>query len=179
MKKKNLLMNESDISRALNRLTAEILDRNKGAKNLVIIGIRSRGVPLADRLAAMIKASEGKAPETGYLDITLYRDDIGITDKQPVVKKTEIPFNIYEKNIILVDDVLYTGRTIRAALDALNDFGRPRKIQLCVLIDRGNRELPIRADFVAKKISTRYEDKVLVHLKEIDGEDTVYLKEKI
>jgi len=175
---KKEIMNEKDIVRGINKLASDIIAYNKGIENLVIIGIRTRGVPLAKRLAKAIALLEGQEPEMGILDITLYRDDIGMTDKQPIVKKTEIPFNLFEKTIVLVDDVLYTGRTVRAALDALMDFGRPKKIQLCVLIDRGNRELPIRSDFVAKKMTTKYEDTVIVNFKEIDKEDKVYLKEK-
>ena len=171
-------MDGEDISRAVNRLVTEILDANRGADDLVIIGIRTRGVPLAGRIVKTIQELEKKDVETGVLDITLYRDDIGLTDSLPVVKKTDIPFNIFNKTLVLVDDVLFTGRTVRAALDAVVDFGRPRKIQLCVLVDRGNREFPIRADFVAKKITTRYEDEVEVLFAETDGEDKVFLREK-
>jgi pyrimidine operon attenuation protein / uracil phosphoribosyltransferase len=173
-----VIMDKDDIGRAVNKLAAEIVDKNKGTKDLVIIGIRTRGVPLATRLAETIEKMENVKLETGLLDITLYRDDIGQTDKLPVLKKTEIPFNIYNKTIVLVDDVLFTGRTIRAALDAIIDFGRPKKIQLCVLVDRDNRELPIRADFVSKKLTTAYDDNVTVHFQEIDGEDKVFLKAK-
>lgn len=176
--KSAVIMEKDDINRAINKLAAEIIDWNKGTKDLVIIGIRTRGVHVADRLAKVINKLENTSIEMGALDITLYRDDIGMADKMPVLKKTEIPFNIFNKTIILVDDVLFTGRTVRAALDAIIDFGRPKKIQLCVLVDRGNRELPIRADFVAKKISTVYDDKVLVHLEEQDKEDRIELKTK-
>ena len=168
-----VIMEKEDINRAINRLAAEIIDKNKGTKDLVIIGIRTRGVFVAERLAKVIEKLENTKIEIGALDITLYRDDIGMSDKMPVLKKTEIPFNIFNKTIILVDDVLYTGRTVRAALDAIIDFGRPKKIQLCVLIDRGNRELPIRPDFVSKKISTNYEDKIEVHFEETDKEDNI------
>ena len=175
---KREIMNEKDINRSINKLASDIVAYNQGSDDLVVVGILTRGVPLANRLAQAIAKLEGTEPEIGILDITLYRDDIGMTDKQPVVKKTEIPFNIFDKTLILVDDVLFTGRTIRAALDALMDFGRPKRIELCVLIDRGNRELPIRSDFVAKKMTTKYEDEVLVHFKETDDEDKVYLEEK-
>ncbi len=177
--KTTMIMEKDDINRAINRLAAEIIDRNKGTKDLVIIGIRTRGVYVAERLAKVIEKLENAKIEMGALDITLYRDDIGLAEKMPVLKKTEIPFNIFNKIIILVDDVLYTGRTVRAALDAIIDFGRPKKIQLCVLVDRGNRELPIRADFVAKKITTEYEDKVEVRLEEQDKEDRIELKSKV
>ncbi len=168
-----IIMEKEDINRAINRLAAEIIDKNKGTKDLVIIGIRTRGVFVAERLAKVIEKLEDTKIEMGALDITLYRDDIGMSEKMPILKKTEIPFNIFNKTIILVDDVLYTGRTVRAALDAIIDFGRPKKIQLCVLIDRGNRELPIRPDFVSKKITTNYEDKIEVHFEETDKEDNI------
>jgi pyrimidine operon attenuation protein/uracil phosphoribosyltransferase len=171
--KPTIIMEKDDINRAINRMAAEIIDKNKGTKDLVIIGIRTRGVLVAERLAKVIEKLENTKIEMGALDITLYRDDIGMSEKMPVLKKTEIPFNIFNKTIILVDDVLYTGRTVRAALDAIIDFGRPKKIQLCVLIDRGNRELPIRPDYVSKKISTNYEDKIEVHFEEIDKEDSI------
>jgi pyrimidine operon attenuation protein/uracil phosphoribosyltransferase len=176
--KTTVIMEKDDINRAINKLAAEIIDWNKGINNLVIIGIRTRGVHVAERLSKVINKLENTSIEMGSLDITLYRDDIGLTDKMPVLKKTEIPFNIFNKTIVLVDDVLFTGRTVRAAMDAIIDFGRPKRIQLCVLVDRGNRELPIRADFVAKKISTAYEDKVIVHLEEQDKEDRIELKTK-
>jgi len=175
--KTTILMEKDDISRAVVKIASEIVAYNKGSKDLVIIGIRTRGVPLAERVANAIASQEGSKPELGSLDITLYRDDIGLSDSLPIVKKTEIPFNIFNKTIVLVDDVLFTGRTIRAALDAITDYGRPKRILLCVLIDRGNRELPIRADFVARKISTGYQDKVEVHFQESDAEDKVVLKE--
>jgi pyrimidine operon attenuation protein/uracil phosphoribosyltransferase len=176
--KTTILMEKDDIGRAVVKIASEIVALNKGAKDLVIIGIRTRGVPFAERVAEAIASLAGTKPEIGSLDITLYRDDIGLSESLPVVKKTEIPFNIFNKTIVLVDDVLFTGRTIRAALDAITDYGRPRKIQLGVLIDRGNRELPIRADFTALKVSTGYEDKVEVRFRESDGEDKVVLKEQ-
>lgn len=170
-----VLMERDDIHRAVNQLASEIAARNRGAGGLALVGIRTRGVPLAERLATALETLEGLRPPVGALDITLYRDDIGLSEKAPVVRKTEIPFDIFDKTIVLVDDVLFTGRTVRAALAALTDYGRPRRIQLCVLVDRGNRELPIRADFVAKKTTTRYEDRVEVRLAETDGEDRVIL----
>ena len=176
--KQTVLLEKEGIKRAIHQLASEIVAKNSGVENLALIGIRTRGVFIAQRLASEIKILEKVQPDLGFLDITLYRDDIGLSEKTPVVKKTEIPFNIFDRTIILVDDVLFTGRTVRAALNALNDYGRPKKIQLCVLIDRGNRELPIRPDFVAKKITTSYEDKVIVHLVEIDKEDLVILEEK-
>jgi pyrimidine operon attenuation protein/uracil phosphoribosyltransferase len=172
----SVLMDKADIQRAIATLASEIAEHNGGAKDIVLIGIRTRGAPLAERIAEAIAGLGFPKPSVGTLDITLYRDDIGLSDRTPVVRKTEIPFNIFDKTIVLVDDVLYTGRTIRAALDALNDYGRPRRIQLCVLIDRGNRELPIGADFAAKKIATGYEDKILVRFRETDGEEQVLLK---
>ena len=176
--KTTILMEKDDISRAVVKIASEILALNKGSKNLVIIGIRTRGVPLAERVANAIASLDGTKPEIGSLDITLYRDDIGLSNSLPVVKKTEIPFNIFDKTLVLVDDVLFTGRTVRAALNAITDYGRPKKIQLGVLIDRGNQELPIRADFMARKVSTNYEDKVEVRFTETDGEDKVTLKEQ-
>jgi pyrimidine operon attenuation protein/uracil phosphoribosyltransferase len=153
----------------------EILERNRGVEDLAIIGIRSRGVPLANRLARELHALTGMSVPTGALDITLYRDDLmrSAVGPQPVVRRTEIPFSIDDRLILLVDDVLYTGRTIRAALDALIDFGRPRAIQLVALVDRGHRELPIRADYVGRNIPTSPQQSVQVRLVELDGRDEV------
>ncbi|MCM8795769.1 MAG: bifunctional pyr operon transcriptional regulator/uracil phosphoribosyltransferase PyrR, partial [Candidatus Omnitrophica bacterium] len=154
MKEKAKILDKESINRALMRIAHEILEKNKGTQDLCLVGIRNRGVYLAQRLAANIKKIENQDVPVGILDITLYRDDLTLIAAQPVVRKTEIDFDIKDKNLILVDDVLYTGRTVRAALDALIDFGRPNSIQLAVLIDRGHRELPIRADFVGKNIPT-------------------------
>ena len=174
-------MDADRIGRSLARIAHEILERNRGTDDLALIGIRTRGVPLAKRLARAIhditasgKSSAADVP-TGALDITLYRDDLmrHAIGAQPVVRRTEIPFSIDDKRILLVDDVLYTGRTIRAALDALIEFGRPRAIQLVVLVDRGHRELPIKADYVGKNIPTAPTQNVQVHLMEIDGRDEV------
>ncbi len=175
---KVLILDKEAIARAVMRIAHEILEKNKGTENLCLVGIRKRGVYLAQRLSAAIKQIEKKELAVGALDITLYRDDLTLISNQPVVHKTEIDFDINEKNLILVDDVLYTGRTIRAALDALMDFGRPRTIQLAVLIDRGHRELPIRADYVGKNIPTSRNETVDVRLEESDGEDEVILLER-
>jgi pyrimidine operon attenuation protein/uracil phosphoribosyltransferase len=168
-------MDADRMSRALTRIAHEILERNRGRSELALIGIRRRGVPLARRIAAALHQISGEDVPTGALDITLYRDDLmrQPVGPQPVVRRTEIPFSIDNRRILLVDDVLYTGRTIRAALDALIDFGRPRAIQLIVLIDRGHRELPIKADYVGKNIPTSPLESVQVRLQEIDGADEV------
>lgn len=147
---KTIIMDSEGIRRALTRISHEIVERNKGVDNIVIVGIRTRGVPIAERIAANIEHIEGKKPPVGILDITLYRDDLSSLSYQPIVHQTELPADITDKTIVLVDDVLYTGRTIRAALDAIIDMGRPKAIQLAVLIDRGHRELPIRADLSAR-----------------------------
>lgn len=178
MKEKATILDKEAISRAIMRIAHEILEKNKGTDALCLIGIRNRGVYLAHRLAERIKAIENQEVAVGALDITLYRDDLTLIAAQPVVHKTEIDFDINNKNLILVDDVLYTGRTVRAALDALIDFGRPKSIQLAVLIDRGHRELPIRADFVGKNIPTAQKETVEVKLEESDGVDEVVIVEK-
>ena len=178
MKIKKELIDSSAMSRAITRIAHEILEKNKGTEDLVLIGIRTRGVPLAERLAARIEEIEGQKLPTGILDITLYRDDLSTVAQQPIVHRTEIPFDITGKKVVLVDDVLYTGRTVRAALDALIDLGRPLQIQLAIMIDRGHRELPIRADFVGKNLPTSKTEVVDVNLKEIDGKDAVLLLEK-
>ena len=167
------VMNTNEIDRAITRVAHEVLERNKGANDLVIVGIRTRGVYLAERLSAKIKEIEGVDVPVGIIDITLYRDDVKSGLSRHVVKKTEIPFSITDKKVVLVDDVLYTGRSIRAAIDGLMDFGRPANIQLAVLIDRGHRELPIRADFTGKNIPTSYHESVKVMLKEEDEMDKV------
>ncbi len=168
-------MSAEEIRRALMRLAHEVLERNAGAQELALVGIRARGVPLAQRLSRMIAEIEGTEVPVGALDITLYRDDLAIRPDHPVIRRTEIPFSVDGLSIVLVDDVLYTGRTVRAALDALMDLGRPRRIQLAVLIDRGHRELPIRADFVGKNVPTARDEEVLVHLQETDGVDEVLI----
>ncbi len=171
-------MDAQGVSRTLLRLTHEILERNKGSKNLVVVGIRDRGDRLARRIIGAIQHIEGEAIMLGVLDINLYRDDFQKLNASPVVQETDIPFDITEKTVVLVDDVLYTGRTIRAALDAIMDFGRPASIQLAVLIDRGHRELPIKADYVGKNVPTAANEDIQVMLKEVDGEDAVRLMEQ-
>jgi pyrimidine operon attenuation protein/uracil phosphoribosyltransferase len=171
----SVVLDADRVARSLARIAHEILERNRGMDELALVGIRTRGVPLARRIAKSIHEISGHEVATGALDITLYRDDLMRTPvgPQPLVRKTEIPFSIDDKLILLVDDVLYTGRTIRAALDALIDFGRPRAIQLVVLVDRGHRELPIKADYVGKNVPTSSTESVQVHLGEIDGRDEV------
>ena len=178
MKIKKELIDSAAMSRAITRIAHEILEKNKGTDDLVLIGIRTRGVPLAERLAAKIEEIEGIKLQTGILDITLYRDDLSTVAQQPIVHRTEIPFDITGKKVVLVDDVLYTGRTVRAALDALIDLGRPLQIQLAIMIDRGHRELPIRADFVGKNLPTSKDEVVDVNFEEIDEKDAVLLLEK-
>jgi pyrimidine operon attenuation protein/uracil phosphoribosyltransferase len=173
MQEKAVVMGENEIGRTLVRIAHEIVEKNKGVSNLALIGIRTRGVFLAKRLAQEIVKIEKKKIPVGILDITLYRDDLSLVARQPLLLKTEIPFDVSRKKIVLIDDVLYTGRTIRAAMDAIVDLGRPRVVQLAVLIDRGHRELPIRADFIGKNIPTSKKEVVKVKLKEVDGEDKV------
>ncbi|NLM96038.1 MAG: bifunctional pyr operon transcriptional regulator/uracil phosphoribosyltransferase PyrR [Halanaerobiaceae bacterium] len=175
MNLKKKIVDADGIRRALTRIAHEIVERNRGIEDLVIIGIRTRGVPLARRLAEKIREFEGVEVPVGILDITLYRDDLSMIAQQPIVHSTEIPFDISGKKVVLVDDVLYTGRTVRAALDALTDLGRPRVIQLAILVDRGHRELPIRADFVGKNLPTSRDEVVSVNLVEVDGEDSILL----
>ncbi len=179
LKDKKVLMDDESIRRGLVRISHEILEKNKGTENLVLVGIRTRGVPLAKRVAAHIQEIEGKSIPVGILDITLYRDDLSTVTQQPIVHKTEIDFDVTGKILVLVDDVLYTGRTVRAALDALIDLGRPSQIQLAVLVDRGHRELPIRADYVGKNVPTSNQEVIHVALEEIDGEDQVILQELV
>ncbi len=178
MKEKAKTLDKDTIKRSLMRIAHEILEKNKGIKDLCLVGIRNRGAYLAKRLADCIKGIEGGDIPVGILDITLYRDDLTLIAAQPVVRKTEIGFDITDKNLVLVDDVLYTGRTVRAALDALVDFGRPKSIQLAVLIDRGHRELPIRADYVGKNIPTSGSETIDVRLSEADGIDEVVIVQK-
>jgi pyrimidine operon attenuation protein/uracil phosphoribosyltransferase len=175
-----VVMDADRIGRSLMRIAHEILERHRGAWNLALIGIRARGVPLAERLAANLHSAGGLDVPTGSLDITLYRDDLmrHQVGPQPILRRTDIPFSIDGKTILLVDDVLYTGRTIRAALDALIDFGRPSAIQLVVLVDRGHRELPIRADYVGRNVPTSRQQSVQVRLQEIDGHDAVDVDEQ-
>ena len=167
------LMDDAEIGRAVTRIAHEILERNKGAETVVLVGIAARGDDLARRLAGEILRIEGRGVPVGALDITFYRDDIGIRAEAPEVHETRIDFDVNDRVVVLVDDVLFTGRTIRAALDALVDFGRPTAIQLAVLVDRGHRELPIRPDYVGKNLPTSQEQRVNVHVKEVDGEDEV------
>ncbi len=169
------IIDEVGLNRTVTRLSHEILERNKGSRNIVLIGMRTRGEFLAERIKSKVAEIEKFQPDFGVLDVTLYRDDFRTRLKQPEISVTNITFDVNEKDIILIDDVLYTGRTVRAALDAVMDLGRPNTIQLCVLVDRGHRELPIKADFVGKNIPTSINEEVRVRLKEIDGEDAVYL----
>jgi len=172
-------MDAANLNRTLTRMAHEILESDHPVEELALVGIRTRGVPLANRLATKIKSVEKIAPLTGVLDINLYRDDLSLSGEHPVLRKTEIPFDVAGLVVVLVDDVLQTGRTVRAALDGLMDLGRPRRIQLAVLVDRGHRELPIRADFVGLDVSTTPEQMVEVRLKEVDGVDEVALVEAI
>ena len=169
------VLDAASIDRSLTRIAHEILERNKGLRTIALVGVQTRGVPLARRLAARLGAIEGVAPRVGVLDINLYRDDLSRIAEHPVLKRTEIPFDLDDAVVILVDDVLFTGRTVRAALDALMDLGRPRQIQLAVLVDRGHRELPVRADFVGKNLPTAETERVDVRLTETDGEDEVVI----
>ena len=177
MREKAKLLDQEGIRRSLTRIAHEILEKNKGVKDLILVGIRRRGVPLAERLAQIIYQIEGAEILVGKLDITLYRDDLMTSSDQLIVRATEIPVDITGKKIILVDDVLYTGRTVRAALDAIMDLGRPNSIQLAVLVDRGHRELPIRADYIGKNTPTSHKEAIHVMVKEIDGEDRVLIVE--
>ncbi len=174
-----VVMDADRIGRTLTRIAHEIVERNKGVGNVALVGVRTRGVHIARRLARTLKEITGDDVPTGALDITLYRDDLmrQAVGPQPLVRRTEIPFSIDNRTILLVDDVLYTGRTVRAALDALIDFGRPGAIQLVVLVDRGHRELPIKADYVGKNLPTAAEQSVQVRLQEADGQDEVVLQE--
>ena len=170
-----ILLQAAEIRRALSRIAHEIVEHNRGAEDIVLVGIQARGAPLARRLAGSIEAHEEIAVPVGRLDITLYRDDLEREHFRPNVRETQIPVDLTEKHVVLVDDVLYTGRTIRAAMDAVMDFGRPRSIQLAVLIDRGHRELPIRADYVGKNVPTSRLEEIELHLLETDGKDEIVL----
>ncbi len=178
LRQKALIMTSDKISRSLRRIAHEIIEKNAGTTDLVLVGIRSRGVPLAARLAAYISRIEGESVPVGVLDITLYRDDIE-EDQKPSENKSDIPFSIENKRVVLVDDVLYTGRSVRAALDALLDYGRPSEVQLAVLIDRGHREIPIRADYVGKNVPTSKSEVVSVKVLELDGVDQATIEERI
>ncbi len=169
------VMDGDAVERAIKRIAHEIVERNPDRSQLALVGIRTRGVPLALRISRVIREIEGEIPHTGTLDINLYRDDLSTMADHPVLRKTEIPFDVDDARIVLVDDVLFTGRTIRAALDGLVDLGRPKWIQLAVLVDRGHRELPIRADYVGKNLPTSRAEQVEVRLSEIDGDDEVLL----
>lgn len=166
-------MDKTQISRAITRISHEIIEKNKGIENVVIIGVRTRGIPLAERIAQKIGEIENQKLQTGTIDVTLYRDDLDKFKETPVVKGSFLDFDIHGKIVVLVDDVLYTGRTVRAALDAIIDIGRPSAIQLAVLVDRGHRELPIRADYVGKNVPTSRSEEITVRVEEIDGEDSV------
>ena len=179
VREKAQIMDGAAIQRVLTRVAHEIVEKNKGTADLVLIGLRSRGVDLARRLSQRLKEIDGVDVPVGALDITLYRDDLGKGGPQPAVRRTEISFSIENKKVILVDDVLYTGRTIRAAMDGLMDLGRPRTIQLAVLVDRGHRELPIRADYVGKNVPTAQTEQVQVMLQEEDGVDRVVILDHI
>jgi len=179
IREKAQIMTAPEIERTLVRLAHEIVERNNGTKNLALIGIRRRGVPLAERLARSIREFEKVPVPVGYLDINLYRDDLSTVATQPVIQSTEIHFPINDTTIVLIDDVLYTGRTVRAAMDALLDYGRPRLIQLCALIDRGHRELPIQANYVGKYVQTTENEIIEVKLAEIDQKECVLLVEKV
>lgn len=173
-----LLMTPEDVKRAVVRIAHEIVERNKGAEDIVIVGMWTRGVPLARRLGSTIQSLEGVHVPVGVLDINHYRDDIPSSELEPANQRTDVPVEINDKQVVLVDDVLYTGRSIRAAMDALIDLGRPRSIQLAVLIDRGHRELPVRADYVGKNIPTSRGEKIRVHVRETDGVDEVTIMDR-
>ncbi|OIU72290.1 bifunctional pyr operon transcriptional regulator/uracil phosphoribosyltransferase PyrR [Rossellomorea aquimaris] len=180
MTKKATVLDQPAIRRALTRIAHEIIERNKGIENCVLVGIKTRGIYIAKRLAERIHDIEGEEIPVGEIDITLYRDDLSkkTEDNEPEVKGSDLPVDITNKKVILIDDVLFTGRTVRAGLDALMDLGRPSQIQLAVLVDRGHRELPIRADFVGKNIPTSGSEKIMVSLSEVDGEEQVTIHEK-
>ena len=177
MRTKASVMDAEAIRRALSRIAHEIVEKNKGVADLIIVGIRRRGVPLAERLSSLIEEIENVRPPVGKLDINLYRDDLSETSETPVLQGTEIQGSVVDKNIVLVDDVLYTGRTVRAAMDAIMDLGRPKSIQLAVLVDRGHRELPIRADYIGRNIPTSLQEIIHVHVSEIDMDEAVLIME--
>ncbi len=179
MRLKSEVMDEAAIKRAIIRIAHEILERNKGVNNVVLIGIQRRGVPLSLKIAETLRLVEGKDVGVGELDITLYRDDFSLLSEHPLIKGTSIPFNITGKNVVLVDDVIFTARTIRAAMEAIMELGRPKSIQLAVLIDRGHRELPIKADYVGKNIPTSMDELISVNLQEVDGKTNVEIYDLI
>ena len=170
------IMTADEIRRAIIRISHELVEKQAGTEGLVLVGIQRRGVPLAHRIAAAVEDHEGVTLPVGALDITFYRDDLSLVAQQPIVKGTQLPVDLNDRTVVLVDDVLYTGRTVRAAMDALVDFGRPRAIRLAVLVDRGHRELPIRADHVGKNVPTSSDEVVKVALVEVDGEDAVRIE---
>jgi pyrimidine operon attenuation protein/uracil phosphoribosyltransferase len=176
---KAVLMDEHAISRALTRISHEIIERNKGLSDLVIIGIQRRGVPMAKRIASILESIEAVRPPVGILDITFYRDDLSMLSSHPIVNGTDIPFDVNDKTIVLVDDVLYTGRTVRASIEALFDMGRPASIQLAIMVDRGHRQLPVRADYVGKNVPTSNSESIRVELSEVDGADRVVLCDEV
>ncbi|MGB4430826.1 MAG: bifunctional pyr operon transcriptional regulator/uracil phosphoribosyltransferase PyrR [Limnochordia bacterium] len=177
LKEKAQILDHEQIRRALTRIGHEIVERNRGTEGVVLVGIRTRGVPLAERLAEVIERIEGVQIPVGVLDITLYRDDLSSVAEQPIVSHTSMPMSVEGRVVVLVDDVLFTGRTARAALDAIMDLGRPARVQLAVLVDRGHRELPIRADYVGKNVPTSTREVIAVRLREIDGDDRVVILE--
>lgn len=179
IKTKAVILDEKAMSRATTRISHEIIEKNKGIDDIILVGIKTRGIPLSKRIAEKIKSIEGKDVQIEQLDISLYRDDLSEVSDNPLVKKVQFNIDISNKIIVLIDDVLYTGRTVRAALDAIVDNGRPRKIQLAVLVDRGHRELPIRPDFVGKNVPTSNDEIINVKFKETDGSDEVTIKEQI
>jgi len=178
LKEKKVILDKEHFNRVLKRMAHEIIEQNRNLEDVILIGIHTRGYPIAKRIKEYIKIFEEKDILIGSVDITLYRDDLSLVGPQPIVHKSEIPFNIDGKIVILVDDVLYTGRTVRAAIDAVLDYGRPKQIQLLELVDRGHRELPIKANYVGKDLPTSLSEVVKVMLKEIDGEDKVILSER-
>lgn len=177
MIEKAQLMDEKAMGRAITRISHEIIEKNKGVEDVVLVGIKTRGVPIANRVAKKIQSIENASVNTGEVDITLYRDDLKQVDIDPVINGSDINFDINDKVVVLVDDVLYTGRTVRAALDAIMDIGRPKSIQLAVLVDRGHRELPIRADYVGKNVPTSKHEVISVMISEIDNQDLVTINE--
>ena len=177
MKEKAQLMDDKAMARAITRVSHEIIEKNKGIEDVVLVGIKTRGVPIANRIAKKIESIEGQSINTGEVDITLYRDDLKEVNADPVINGSNIKFDINDKVVVLVDDVLYTGRTVRAALDAIMDIGRPKSIQLAVLVDRGHRELPIRADYVGKNVPTSKNEIISVMLEEVDEQDSVTIKQ--
>jgi pyrimidine operon attenuation protein/uracil phosphoribosyltransferase len=176
---KAIIMDDTAISRALTRIAHEIVEKNKGLSNMVLIGIQRRGVPMTKRIAELLESIEGVKPPIGVLDITFYRDDLSKLNVHPIVNGTDIPFDVNEKIVVLIDDVLYTGRTVRAAIEAIFDMGRPAAIQLAIMVDRGHRHLPFRADYVGKNVPTSNSESIHVELLEVDGNDRVLLCDEV